>query len=262
MKKIHGFIILVISFTLSNSLMAQETTDVFVNGLRIVGPGHGLNGSELVAFNQQSGISLALLVKMSESKNIVEIETRNCNLIEFTDNTNYNMLDRVHWDSFPDISKDGRTALIEVSSRRIPSENATKLHITGKIQMRLAATSLTQKIKNLLLQAGTNATFDLETIQVMKAQIDDENLTLVLQISRELKDNMQEIRFFAPDGNPLECWGQGSFSFGNAAQMEYNLDTKTIPEYLNLEIDIWQKLETVNVPFDIQTEMGFVHSQP
>ncbi len=262
MIKTPGFIIFAILLSLSLSLMAQETPHVYVNGLRIVGPGHGLNGSELVAFNQQSGTTLALLVKMPNDQNIVEIENRNCSLVEFTDNNNYNLLDGVHWDSFPDISKDGRSALIEVSSRCIPSEKATKLHITGKIQMRLAATSLTQKINNLLLQAGTNATFDQETIQVMKAQIDDENLTLVLQISRVLKDNMQDIRFYTPDGNPLECWGQGSFSFGNAAQMEYNLDTKTIPEYLNLEIVIWQELETVNVPFDIETEMGFVNSQP
>ena len=104
---------------------------------------------------------------------------------------------------------------------------------------------------------GTTANVAGTDFQVMKVQQENEGLTLVIQIKRELMENMKEIRFYTPDGNPLEIWGQGSFTFGNASQMEYNLDLPSIPKTLNVEIDLWKNLETINVPFEIASGLGF-----
>ena len=91
---------------------------------------------------------------------------------------------------------------------------------------------------------------------MMKAETDDGSLTLVVQISRDLQNNMKDIRFTTANGELIEIWGRGSFTFGNAAQMEYNLDTESLPESLNVEIDLWQALESLDVSFEIAVGLG------
>ena len=91
----------------------------------------------------------------------------------------------------------------------------------------------------------------------MKVQKEDEGSTLVLQMSRNLKNNMKDIRFYTENRDPVEIWGRGSFTFGNAAQMEYNLDIKPIPKNVRVEIDLWQEMEILDIPFEITTGIGF-----
>ena len=91
----------------------------------------------------------------------------------------------------------------------------------------------------------------------MKVQGEDESLTLVLQINRNFRDTMRDIRFYTANNDPIEVWGRGSFTFGNASQMEYNLDTNTIPKTLKVEIDLWQGLETLDLDFEVDAGVGF-----
>ena len=238
-------------------LMAGEKPTVHVAGLRIVGPGYGLNGTELRAFVQQSGTTLALVVEAPENKKIVDVDDSKCSLMEFTDDKGHNLLDGVDWGGFPKVSEDSRFALVEVSSKIRPSPDAIRIHARGTVRLRIAVSTVTEMIDNLKLQVGAEARFRQEIIQVMKVQSEDDGLTLVLQISRDLKNNMKDIRFFDVQGNPVEIWGRGVFTFGNASQIEYNLDTKSEPEALKIEIDLWQELEILDVPFEITTGVGF-----
>ena len=238
-------------------LMGEDKPIVQLAGLRIVGPGHGLNGTELRAFQQQSGTTLALLVQIPESKKIVDLDDSKCSLLEFTDDCGHNMLDGVDWSGFPKISKDGRLALIEVTSKGRPSQDASRLFAKGTLQLRLASAESTEKIEKLPLKVGTRVNVQQEVIQVMKVQAENEGLTLVLQISQKFENNLKDVRFYAANGNLVDIWGRGSFTFGNASQMEYNIDTKSIPETLRVEIDLWQEMEILNLPFEIESGVGF-----
>ena len=180
-----------------------------------------------------------------------------CSLTEFSDDRGINLLDGIDWDSFPEISEDSRLALVEVKSKNRPSQDASRFLAKGTINMRVATSESTVKINKLKLEVGTKVNAGEEIIQVMKVEGGNDGLTLVLQIDRKFADNMKDIRFYTSEGNPVEVWGRGSFTFGNASQLEYNLDTKSTPPTLTVEIDIWQGLEILNLPFDIESGVGF-----
>jgi len=237
-------------------LMGEEKPTVQLAGLRVVGPGYGLNGTELQAFYQQSGTTLALVVQTHNNKKIVDVDDTKCSLVEFADDRGHNLLDGVDWGGFPKISKDGHLALIEVTSKNRPSQDASRLLAKGTIHLRVAASESTEKIENLKLEVGNKVNVRQEVIQVMKVKEENDGLTLVLQISREFLNNMKDIRFYTADGNPVEIWGRGSFTFGNASQMEYNCNIKSTPEALRIEIDLWQDLEILNIPFEIGSGLG------
>ncbi|MBN2411229.1 hypothetical protein JXQ31_06005 [candidate division KSB1 bacterium] len=257
MRKVRIDIAVVIFLILPIILVAEEKPVVHLAGLRVVGPGYGLNGTELRAFHQQSGTTLALVIEIPENRKIVQVDDDKCSLVEFTDNHGNNLLDGVQWGGFPTISENSSLALIEVSSKIRPSQDAIRIHALGTIRLRIAASSVTEKIENLKLQTGTEAHVQEEVIEVIKVQPEDEGLTLVLQISRNLRDNMKDIRFYTVDGDPVEIWGQGSFTFGSASQMEYNLNAKSIPEALKVEFDLWKELEDLDVSFEISSGLGF-----
>lgn len=256
MKNTYFIVVTGIFLSMPMILLGGENPTVELAGLRIVGPGYGLNGTELQAFHEQSGIALALVVKTSKNRKIVDIDDDNCSLVEFKDDRNHNLLDGVDWGGFPKITDDGSAGLIEVTSKSRPSKDATRIYAKGTIHLRLASSESTEKIETLKLEVGAEVKVGQETIQVMKVQLEDESLTLVLQISRKFVENMKDIRFYTVSGDPVEIWGRGSFTFGNASQMEYNLDLKSTPEALKVEIDLWQELETVNCPFEIKSGIG------
>ena len=257
MRKVIVVVMAGIFLSLPMILMGEEKPTVRVAGIRIVGPGYGLNGTELRAFHQQSGTTLALAITAPDNKKIVELDDSKCSLVEFTDDRGNNLLDGVDWGGFPQISKEGHIALIEVTSKARPSQDATQLHVRGTIHLRAAASESTEKIENLKLKVGNKVNVRQEVIQVMKVQAENDGLTLVLQINRKFVNNMKEIRFYTAKDNPVDVWSQGSFTFGNVSQMEYNLDTQSAPEALKVEIDLWEELETLDVSFETESGVGF-----
>ena len=256
MKTVRIVVVLGMFLLLPKILTGEEKSAVQLAGLQIVGPGYGLNSTELRAFHQQSGTTLALLVHAPENKKIVEVDDDKCSLVEFTDDRGHSLLDGIDWDGFPEISEDGSLALIEVTSKNRPSQDASRILAKGTIHLRVAASERTEKIENLTLKVGAKASVGQEEIQVMKVQEEDDDLTLVLQLNRQFANDMKDIRFYAND-QQVDIWSRGSFTFGNASQMEYNLDIKSTPQAMKVEIDLWQELETLNLSFEIESGVGF-----
>lgn len=225
-------------------------------GLRVVGPGYGLNGTELQAFNQRSGLSLALIVHAPKNQKIVDVDDSKCSLTSLVDDRGHDLLDGVDWDNFPKVSKDGRLALIEVTSKSRPSKSASRIRAKGTIHLRIAGSERTEKIENLKLEVGSKTHIQENILQVMKVQKENDGLNLVLQGKRTFTETFKAVRFYASEDHSINIWGRGSFTFGNASQMEYNLDLKSMPETLIMEIVLWQELEELDIPFEIDSALG------
>lgn len=236
--------------------MGQGIPAVELAGLRVVGPGYGLNGTELQAFNQRSGLSLALIVNAPKNKKIVDVDDSKCSLTSLIDDRGHNLLDGVDWGSFPKVSKDGRLALIEVTSKSRPSKSASRIHAKGTIHLCTAGSERTEKIENLKLEVGGKSHIQQNILQVMKVQKENDGLNLVLQGKRTLTETFKAVRFYTSKDHSVDVWGRGSFTFGNTSQMQYNLDLKSVPETLIMEIDLWQDLETLDLPFEIDSGLG------
>ena len=196
---------------LPNAMSGGEPA-IQLAGLRVVGPGYGLNGNELQPFHQQSGTTLALVVQAPDNMKIVELDDSRCSLTEFSDDRGHSLLDGIHWGGFPDVSEDGRFALIEVTSKARPSQEVARLRARGTIHARVAASARTERIENLRLKVGTKAHLRQEVVQVMKVQEENDGLTVVLQMNRRFADVMKDTRFYTPAGDPVNIWSRGSFT--------------------------------------------------
>jgi hypothetical protein len=236
--------------------MAGEDRAVELAGLRVVGPGYGRNGTELQAFHERSGTTLVLLVRAPEDRKIVAVEDSKCSMVEFRDDRGRSLLDGVHWGGFPHVSDDARHALLEVTSRTRPSQEASRLLAEGTIRVRIAASERTERIETLRLTVGSKAQIQQEVVQVMKVQQEGDGLTLVVQMNRRFAEGVRDIRFFAPSGHPIDIRGRGSFTFGTATQLEFNLETRATPESLKIELDVWQDLQDLDLGFQINAGMG------
>ena len=195
-------------------------------------------------------------MRAPENRKIVEVDDARCSMVEFADDRGHSLLDGIRWGGFPQLSKDGRLALVEVTSKARPSEEASRLLAKGTIHLRVAASERTELVESLKLEVGTNARVGQEVVQVMKAQEESDGLTLVLQTTRRFANSMKDIRFFSSDGNPVSIWSRGSLTFGSATQLEYGLDTESTPEALRIEIDLWQDLESIDLAFEIDSGVG------
>ncbi|MCK5146470.1 hypothetical protein KAR48_06915 [bacterium] len=253
-SSLYPWVILICLWSLC--LSAQETGNVHLAGLRVVGPGQGLNGTELQPFRESSGITLVLVVEVPAKKKIVELDNKKSSLSLFKDDKGSNLLDNVRWGSFPKISEDGRYALIEVSSKARPASKALKLEAQGLVHVIVAAASVTEKIENLKLEVGTTVIVQQEGIEVLRASLESDDLVLVLQMRSTLKDNIKDIRFFSADGVAIDNNGTGSMTFGNSAQVEYYLSYQSIPKTISIELDLWRELEVLNIPFEIKAGLG------
>ncbi|XOF34680.1 MAG: hypothetical protein ACL93V_05150 [Candidatus Electrothrix sp. YB6] len=227
----------------------QEKSTVQLAGLRIVGPGYGANGSELQAFQESSGTTLALAVEAPKDKKIIELDDSKCSLTQFTDDRNRNLMDGIYWGSWPKTSEDGSAALIEVSSKNRPSQDASRLTAKGTLHLRVADSVQTEKIEALKLEAGTEVKVAGEEIKVLKVEKEDRYVALTFQLTDNI--NLDKVRFTTADGKPVDASGRNTSSDGSVVHVIYYLEMESIPETLNLEMEVWQGAETLDLPFEI-----------
>ena len=232
---------------------ADEKGAVRVAGLQVVAAGAGKNGSELRAFHEQSGVKLALVAEAPEGRFFVEVDDDRCELIKLVDSSGRDLLDGVDWDSFPDISEDGRFVLVDVGSKVRPAPGATTLVAHGSLHARVAAGTVTVKVDPFELREGFEFDVQGQSLHVVKL-ISEDGLTVMFQTSRSFDEDLKEVRFFDADGQPVEVWGRGSMTLGNSTQVEFNLEGN--PESLSAEFELWQEPETVELPFELAVGLG------
>ena len=114
---------------------------VSVAGLRVVGTGYGEDGREAQAFNESSGIGLALVVQQREWGGIIAFDDDASSLDGLTDSTGKNLLDEASIWPFPKLTKDGKTLIVEMRARGVPAAGATHIQARGKLSVTTATAS-------------------------------------------------------------------------------------------------------------------------
>lgn len=241
------------------SVTAAGAAEVKVAGIQIAGPGFGKDGREISAFNTYTpGTKLVLVVDASDGQGgIVEILDDDCSLEAMTDDTGKNLLEGVDWGAFPDVSEDGRYASIEVSSNGRPAPGAGSLTLKGKFAYLASAGTASEKVADVKLETGTEISWSggEATVEAMEASEWSDGMELGLGMSAALKSQIKEIRFLGADGEDLEVEGSGYMVMGSHATLTFGL-----PEGLTeatLEIEWWEDLEEVELPFEITVGLGW-----
>ncbi|MEM9481258.1 MAG: hypothetical protein AAGA58_16535 [Verrucomicrobiota bacterium] len=249
----------------------EQLTTVEPVGIQIVSKIHGDRedfANMIMPLNAQNpGTSVAFFVQ-SPNGGILEFDSDGSELDTFADSAGNTLLverpdsfSMQGFHGFSKVSKDGTIAAIEVSGNGIPAKGSSHIVAKGVVALTMA----TEK-KSARSEAGS-----LEKGQVFKAG--DIEFTVkesgkpdfgdaAMEVSLSFSGEMAAIaayRFIDAHGksHEMEQSGYSSFGFGGKKQVTMELTLNEVVKEGSLEIDLWQDLKKVNVPFDLKFGVGF-----
>ena len=227
---------------------------ITVAGIRIVGAGFGANATELRAFNEEAGTTIALAIAAPAGSGIVEIDNRASRLESFADDRGQNLLEEGRIGSFPKIADDGSAGLVEIEVRGRPSAGSTSLTTQGTIVMTLAGGSKPQRMANVRLEPLRTLKLGSAAVTLKTVTAGDESTTVTFALPRSVMNSIREVRFFDPKGAVIESRRTGSGYMNDAA--EFEMDVKSKEKVVAIEFDVWQNLRQTKVPFNITATLA------
>lgn len=233
---------------------AAASPQISIAGVRVVGPGLGANASEISAFNERPGVTIALFIKAPTGSGIVDIDDDASRIDAFTDDKGQSLLEEGDIGSFPKVSEDGSVGLIDIEVRARPSAGAVSVNAQGSVAMTLAGGSKPQRIANVRLEAGQTVKLGTATIALKEITAGDESMSITLGLTRPLMTTIRDVRFFDAKGVKIESRRTSSGYMGDAAELAY--DVKTKDKAAAVEFDIWQNMRQVKVPFNVKASVA------
>jgi hypothetical protein len=233
---------------------APALPQVSVAGVRIIGPGFGANGSEIHAFNNSPGTTIAIAFQAAPGTGIIDIDDRASRIEGFADDKGQNLLAEGRLGSFPKISEDHSVALVELEVQGRPSTGAAVISARGTVAMTLATGSNVTHIANLSLEAGKTFKIGAATVTVKSATPSDDNMDVTLGLPRSLMNAIKAMHFADAKGQPIDSHQTSSGYTNEVASIELELKTKD--KAASVDFDIWQSPQQVKVPFNLAAGLG------
>lgn len=227
---------------------------VSVAGVRVVGIGFGEGGREAQAFNESSGVGLALAVQTSGAGGIIAFDDDTSSLDELTDSTGKNLLDEASIWPFPKLTKDGKAVIVEMKARGVPAAGATEVHAKGKLSLTTATGSKPVKVLNVAL--ANDKTFKLGTGVVTLSEVEatGEQTSVTFKGPLPVFAAIRGMKFLDAKGAAIESSSAGSGRMNDVAMASYRLTTAA--KTVTIEVDQWQGMKPVVVPFDVKAGLG------
>lgn len=236
---------------------------ISIAGIRIVRPAHK-EDDQMRAFNWFSGTTVVLLVQRPGG-GLIDFNAEASSLSAFTDNKGTNLLaadDK--WSrnglSSANISDDGQAAMIEVQAAGLPAQGATHLMFKGVATFDVATKTKLHKSEKVPLKVDQKIAVGPLNFTIKKVgapEWGDAALSVQLEAQQDLKA-IKALRFIGPDGKPIKADRSGSMSYrwGDklTVQQDFNLETKI--EEATIEIDVWEDMQQIKVPFEINSSVG------
>jgi hypothetical protein len=223
-------------------------------GIRVIAPGLGANGTELRAFNESPGTTIALAIVAPKGTGIVEIDDHGSKLDAVSDDKGQSLMEEARVGPFPKIAEDGSAAIVELEVRARPSAGTSTVAAQGAIAMTLAGGSKPLRAANVKLDNGQTFKIGTTTITLSDVKSDDESTRFTLNLPRSLYTTIREIRFFDAKNAPIEMARHSSGYFNEKAELE--LEAKTKEKTIAIELEVWQNLKTAKYPFNVQAGLG------
>lgn len=227
---------------------------VSVGGVRVVGTGYGEDGREAQAFNESSGVGLALVVQQREGGGIVAFNDDASALEELTDSTGKNLLDEASIWPFPRLTKDGKTLIVEMRARGVPAAGATHIQAKGKLSVTTATGSKPQKVPNVGLVNDKTFKLGTGTITVGDVEASESQTSVTFKGPISVFSAIRGIKFLDARAQPIESHTTSSGRMNEVQMASYQLTTNA--KAVTLEIDLWQGLKPVVVPFNVKAGLG------
>jgi hypothetical protein len=242
------------------STPASPPPQLFVSGIQVVGTGLGANGSELHAFNETPGMTVAIGIQAPAGSGIVDIDSRASRVEAFVDDKGQSLLQEGRFGPFPKLSDDRSAALVEVEVHGRPSSGASAVTLQGSVGMTMASGSKPTRLSNVKLEASRTMKVGAATVTVKSVTPGDESMGISFGLSRQVLNTINTIRFYNAKGDEIESRRTGSGYMNDAAEVEFRVNGKDVPAAI--EFDIWQNMRQVKVPFNVTAGLSFGESRP
>lgn len=199
-------------------------------------------------FHADNGTTLVLWVKMPAGQGLIEIDEDASVLQSVGDDKGTDMGGK--FGSFPDEFKDGTGGIIEISSTGFAAQGATAILAEGSVAMTVATGTRKTRVAKVQLQNDAKFTFGKTPIVVADVETQDDSQSFTLKLPRQVMMEIKNIAFLDAKGQPLEGSRTSSGYMNDNAEMGYRV--KTAAKTLTLEIEAWQGLRTIKVPFKVK----------
>ena len=217
--------------------------------------------------NPAPGIAVSVLVAVEEG-GIIKLDERKSRISKFADDKGSDLLAaQPAKDSFsagpigafPKYSKDRKAFVVELQAHACPVPGAKSLQIEGSLALTLGKDQ--EVVKQEKVEARKDVTFkagsaSFKITQAGKNDFGDDPM----RISLESKDGLKiaAIRFLDPAGKEIESHlgSRGSMSFGGDATYSWDYTLKQMVPNVTVEVTLWKKVETLQVPLKLSVSLG------
>ena len=244
---------------------AAKNVSVEVRGMQVIGLPYGEGFQGLQPLNSQPGTKLAVLVQKPDG-GIIEFDDDASELKSFADDKGT----KLHVEKegfgqssgfgmFANVSEDGKACMISIEGDNVPAQGAASLKASGTLALKCASEQKTTTNKNVALKVGAKVNagaIPLEISAVGKPQW-GEGFAVTFKANQDCS-GIAEVRFLDAAGNEIESsLGMTSTSsFGGQMTVEKQYTLKKQVDAATIEFTTWVDMQTVKVPFQIETGLG------
>ncbi len=209
---------------------------------------------DAIAFGGQSGVSLALAVKVAPGTAILDIDDDECTVDTWTDDKDTDLNIEPDWGSFPSYTDDQSAGIITVRSPVIPAAGAQQVSIAGTLSVTTAGG--TQKSKANKVALGKGTAFKAGTLAgtIGDFEPSDTGGAISVKFTGPTAGAIKEVRFLDAAGTEIESERNGSMTSSDEVELMYTLKAKA--STATLEVEVWQNRQTTAVPFTLTATVG------
>ncbi len=245
-----------------------ETQDNEINiavaGVQVVTQtlGEGMEG--LLPFNEpEKGTQVALLITSGDDR-LIGVDQRRSNLQDFTDGQGMDLLEgEAHLGGpfgWPRVSDDHNAALLHISGPGIPARDASRIRAAGQLHVTTAKQTESVEAESVAIQQGTQFTagdLELTIARIDDATWGDAEMSVRLRYTGS-PHAIADIRFLDADGEQIEATqtGSGHGAMDGETQVMIDFDLKRKVPEATIEVDLWQDVQSREVPFEISTGLS------
>jgi hypothetical protein len=248
----------------TTSLFADDAKFSFqVTGLRVIAPPKDADKNARGAFFQPGGVAVEVTA-VPVSGSIVSIDQNDSQLDSFTDDKGTDLLavksdDPFNKPGFGAMDNKQTNATFEVQAAGVPAKGATALVLSGKLSLKVAASTKEFTVENVVLKADTAFKCGEVALKITKAGVskamfsDKEEFSVTFSSATDL-ESLASVDFFDAQGNKIEAhkdeWGGGMGEYFATYSLKQSLD------HAKIVFACWQNLQTVKVPVSVKTGLG------
>jgi hypothetical protein len=236
-------------------LHAQSRIAVYVAGLRVVGPGIGENGGEQRPYNEKTGTSIVLVLKVPKGVGLVELDEDTSTIDAATDDKGTDLRVDASFGPFPEIVKDGSAGLMEIRLGVRPAAGSTAINAEGSLAVTSATGSKPVKTAAVPLVEGKTVKVGTITLTVGKVEAGDEDTSVTFNLPRTSLKTIKSLKFVDAKGTEIESDRVGSGYMNDVGELDYKIKTKA--KSVSIVCDMWQGLKAEKVPFKLSAGLGF-----